>query len=147
MAKSKYYQKQQEQKLSDEETPEKKVKMLFSEPKFYNDLHKPIFEAGKVYELEGAAWIERWKKRGGQVVEDTAGMPEAEQEDGPSTAKLAQENDRKRNAAKAHSGVSANLKTPEASDKSQKTGETVSHEDNTLTSENLGDTKEDTDNL
>lgn len=46
-----------------------KVCMTFSEPKFYTDLSKPIFEAGKVYELEGADWIQRWIKRGGVIVE------------------------------------------------------------------------------
>jgi hypothetical protein len=49
---------------------ELKVLMRFSEHKFYNDLNKPIFEAGKIYELEGAAWIQRWTKRGGEIVEN-----------------------------------------------------------------------------
>lgn len=45
-----------------------KVKMRFSEHKYYTDLEKPIFMAGKVYELEGAEWIHRWLKRGGEIV-------------------------------------------------------------------------------
>lgn len=46
-----------------------KVKMKFSEHKYYNDLNKPLFMAGEVYELEGADWIQRWVKRGGEIVE------------------------------------------------------------------------------
>ena len=55
-----------------------KVKMVFSEHKFYNDLNTPIFEAGKVYELEGAGWIQRWLKRGGNIVEGDFSLPEVE---------------------------------------------------------------------
>lgn len=47
-----------------------KVKMKFKEDKFYKDRHTPVFVAGRVYELEGAAWIQRWLIRGGEIVED-----------------------------------------------------------------------------
>ncbi len=47
----------------------RKVKMTFSESKFYNDLSNPIYGPGKVYELEGEDWIQRWIKRGGTIVE------------------------------------------------------------------------------
>lgn len=47
-----------------------KVLMRFSENKYYNDKEKPIFEKGKVYALEGAGWIQRWIKRGGEVVKE-----------------------------------------------------------------------------
>lgn len=50
----------------------KKTKIVFSEDKFYNDLANPIFVAGKVYEIEGDDWIERWIKRGGTIVQNTA---------------------------------------------------------------------------
>lgn len=50
-----------------------KVKMIFTENKFYNDLKNPIFEANKVYELEGADWIQRWLKRGGAIVDENTG--------------------------------------------------------------------------
>lgn len=52
-----------------------KVKMKFKEDKFYTDRDKPIFEAGKVYELEGADWIQRWLKRGGEIVHDARPAP------------------------------------------------------------------------
>ncbi len=52
-----------------------KAKMLFTEDKFYNDLSNPIFEAGKVYELEGADWIQRWIKRGGAIVDKNTNEP------------------------------------------------------------------------
>lgn len=55
-----------------------KVKMKFSEHKYYNDLNEPIFRAGEVYELEGAEWIQRWLKRGGVIVEGNLEMPSAE---------------------------------------------------------------------
>lgn len=61
-----------------------KVKMKFSEHKYYNDLDKPLFEAGKVYELEGAGWIQRWLKRGGEIVEGSFALPAAD-EPNPST--------------------------------------------------------------
>lgn len=56
-----------------ETAPANKVKMRFTEAKFYNDLGKPMFEAGKIYELEGADWIQRWKNRGGEIVEGEEG--------------------------------------------------------------------------
>lgn len=65
-----------------------KVLMRFSENKIYNDLNKPIFYKGEVYELEGKAWIERWLKRGGEIVEKADGkvqdgaQPESESKDG-----------------------------------------------------------------
>lgn len=55
------------------------VKMKFSEDKYYNDLDKPIFEKDKVYELEGAGWIQRWVKRGGEVVEGEIPFPEQDE--------------------------------------------------------------------
>ena len=45
------------------------VLMKFSEHKYYNDLNSPMFEAHKVYEIAGAEWIQRWIKRGGEIVE------------------------------------------------------------------------------
>lgn len=57
-----------------------KVKMKFSEEKFYNDQTKPMFEAGKVYELEGFDWIQRWLKRGGEIVEELKVKPVPVQE-------------------------------------------------------------------
>jgi hypothetical protein len=51
------------------------VKMRFTEHKYYNDLDKPIFEAGKIYELSGADWIQRWLRRGGEIVEGQLSFP------------------------------------------------------------------------
>lgn len=56
-------------KQAEAESGSKKVLMRFSEDKFYNDSDNPIFEKGKVYELEGKDWIYRWMKRGGEIVE------------------------------------------------------------------------------
>lgn len=52
-----------------------KVKMKFKEHKYYTDKDKPIFYAGKIYELEGADWIQRWLKRGGEIVQDARPAP------------------------------------------------------------------------
>jgi len=60
------------------ETPDSdssKVKMIFTEAKFYNDSENPIFEPNKVYELEGADWIQRWVKRGGAIVDEKTNKP------------------------------------------------------------------------
>lgn len=54
------------------------VKMRFKEHKYYNDLTTPAFYAGEIYELEGAEWIQRWLKRGGEIVEGTLEMPKPE---------------------------------------------------------------------
>lgn len=54
------------------ELKEGEVLMKFSEHKYYTDQDTPIFYAGKTYKLEGAAWIERWLKRGGTIVEGEA---------------------------------------------------------------------------
>ncbi|TXG78097.1 hypothetical protein E6Q11_01700 [Candidatus Dojkabacteria bacterium] len=53
----------------------KKVKMIFKEAKFYNDLANPIFFPNKVYELEGQDWIERWIKRGGAIIDENTNEP------------------------------------------------------------------------
>lgn len=52
-----------------ETLPKGTVLMKFTEHKYYNDLSTPLFYAGKVYELEGADWIQRWLKRGGEIIE------------------------------------------------------------------------------
>lgn len=52
-----------------------KVKMIFKEAKFYNDLETPIFKPGEIYELEGADWIQRWIKRGGAIVDQKTNEP------------------------------------------------------------------------
>ena len=56
----------QEEKQAGEGT---KVFMRFQQHQYFNDLNTPLFEAGKIYELVGAAWIQRWMKRGGEIVE------------------------------------------------------------------------------
>ncbi len=66
-----------------QESAGEKCLMRFKEHKFYNDLANPIFEANKIYELEGKDWIHRWLKRGGEIVEsgkaeDASSMPEPE---------------------------------------------------------------------
>lgn len=61
-----------------------KVIMKFSTHQYYNDLDKPIFLAGKEYELEGADWIQRWLKRGGEIVSGSLPMP-AQEPSAPST--------------------------------------------------------------
>ena len=53
----------------------KKVKMVFSEDKFYNDRENPLFIKGEIYGLEGQDWIERWIKRGGAIVDENTGLP------------------------------------------------------------------------
>jgi len=54
------------------------VKMKFSEDKFYNDFTKAHFEAGKVYEVKGADMIQRWLKRGGEIVSGELTSPKIE---------------------------------------------------------------------
>lgn len=54
-----------------------KVKMIFRENKFYNDLKKPIYLAGVVYEIE-PNMVQRWLKRGGKIVEVPVAKPEVE---------------------------------------------------------------------
>ena len=51
------------------------VKMKFSEDKFYNDPNVPMFQAGKVYDMEGGDWIQRWLKRGGEIVYGEMPLP------------------------------------------------------------------------
>lgn len=60
--------KLEQQQAAAQDSAKQKVLMRFKEHKYYNDLNNPIFDAGKVYELSGAAWIERWIKRGGEIV-------------------------------------------------------------------------------
>ena len=60
-------------KLNDEQV----VKMKFSEDKFYSDPTKVHFEKGKVYEIVGADQIQRWVKRGGEIVSGELSAPEA----------------------------------------------------------------------
>lgn len=66
-----------------------KVKMKFTENKFYNDMNKPMFHAGEVYEMEGVEWIQRWLRRGGIIVEGK--LPETPAVPDPSSVVLAGE--------------------------------------------------------
>lgn len=144
-------------KKENSEDQEKTVKMIFSEPKYYNDQDHPIFEANKVYELQGADWIERWIKRGGRVIEDDneEDLQVAEQKSGPSTAEGAAEYDKKKKFDAQQAGLkkpepladaSGNLKSPAdsrkengadkktpdeatATDNGVQNDETVSHDD------------------
>lgn len=84
--KNKYLSKQVQK--SAEASEEKTVKMIFSEQKFFNNLNEPLFLKGKVYELQGFSWIERWQKRGGKILPSNTDLPHAEQV-APSTAKTA----------------------------------------------------------
>lgn len=54
------------------------VKMKFNEDKFYSDLTVPHFEKGKVYEIKGADQIQRWLKRGGEIVQGGLDIPPQE---------------------------------------------------------------------
>lgn len=61
------------------------VKMRFSEDKFYNDLSVAHFEKGKIYEIHGADQIQRWVKRGGEIVQ---GEIEVSKPDVPNPSEL-----------------------------------------------------------
>ena len=72
--------KNQNKKKSDNQNSEKSlqsnvVKMRFKEAKFYNDLSKPLYLPGEVYQIEGADMIQRWLKRGGEIVEGKLEQP------------------------------------------------------------------------
>lgn len=56
-------------KLKEREDAGQVVKMRFSEDKFYNDLSVAHFEKGKIYDIHGADQIQRWVKRGGEIVQ------------------------------------------------------------------------------
>lgn len=45
-----------------------KAKMRFTEDKYYSDPNVVHFEKGKVYEVCGQDMINRWLKRGGEIV-------------------------------------------------------------------------------
>ena len=68
---------QQVQAKKDQDS-EQVVKMKFKEDKFYNDQTVPYYEKGKVYEVRGADMIQRWLKRGGEIVEGELEFPEHE---------------------------------------------------------------------
>ena len=61
------------------------VQMKFSEDKFYNDLTKPYFEKGKIYKVEGGDQIQRWLKRGGEIVSGELPLPARDE---PSPSKI-----------------------------------------------------------
>lgn len=69
MGKNKKNQKIQEREIKKQEDAKQKVVMVFKEDKFYNDLSVPHFKAGEKYVIEGADQIQRWLKRGGDIVE------------------------------------------------------------------------------
>lgn len=51
------------------------VKMVFKEDKYYNDLNEPKYRAGIVYDIIGSDQIQRWLKRGGEIVEGQLEFP------------------------------------------------------------------------
>lgn len=74
--KNKKLEKSAAQQEAKELAVKDKVLMRFSENKYYNDLENPIFEKGKTYVLEGAGWIQRWLKRGGEILDQAEGKAE-----------------------------------------------------------------------
>jgi hypothetical protein len=60
-----------------EASKEQVVKMRFKENKFYNNPNEIHFEKDKIYEIKGAGLIQRWLKRGGEIVEGELEFPEA----------------------------------------------------------------------
>lgn len=63
-----------------------KVKMSFTEHKYYNDLNNPLYLAGEVYEIEDNM-VERWLKRGGKIV---SGEIKLAKQDEPNPSKIVQ---------------------------------------------------------
>lgn len=60
-------------KIQKKELNKKTVNIIFDKDMFYNDLSTPMFVANKVYEIENTpAWVARWVKRGGVLVDDSA---------------------------------------------------------------------------
>lgn len=53
------------------------VKMKFPRDMYYNDMNVPLYNAGKVYEIEDSM-VTRWIKRGGEIVEDEKPQPKVE---------------------------------------------------------------------
>lgn len=56
------------------------VKMRFPRDMFYNDPTVALYEAGKVYTIEGADMVQRWLKRGGVIVEGELVFPKPKEE-------------------------------------------------------------------
>jgi hypothetical protein len=52
------------------------VKMKFKEDKFYNNPFVAHFEKDKIYEVRGGDMIQRWLKRGGEIVQGELEVPE-----------------------------------------------------------------------
>lgn len=60
----------------------KTKKMKFFADKFYNDLNKPLYLAGQIYDVP-EDMVARWQKRGGVLVEDIPTLPTKAEEPAP----------------------------------------------------------------
>lgn len=69
-------QRNQEKAQAREKADQQSVVMKFKDNKFYNDQEKPLYEAGKEYRIQGADMIQRWLKRGGEIVGGELEMPD-----------------------------------------------------------------------
>lgn len=78
MSKKKKFEKLQVEEVVMGSEVEQIVKMKFKEDKFYTDRSKPYFEKGKIYEVKGTDQIQRWLKRGGEIVEGELKYPKTE---------------------------------------------------------------------
>lgn len=69
---------------------EKTQKMIFGEDKFYNNPNEPIYLKGMVYDVP-SSMVDRWLKRGGQLVGDKAAPKKEEVPQDQQPAKGAEE--------------------------------------------------------
>lgn len=77
---SKKEDKARERAQTAKENSQKKAKMRFTSDMFYNDPTIPKYVSGEVAEIVGGDMIQRWLKRGAEIVDDKTpvGKPEAD---------------------------------------------------------------------
>lgn len=82
MSNQKEAKRLRDEKLIKDENAIKPVRMKFGVDMYYNDLSTPLYQAGKVYEIEGRM-IARWMKRGGEIVDEPVSEQPKVQEQKP----------------------------------------------------------------
>lgn len=109
--------KEKERKMKEEIARRPKVKMRFPRDMYYNDLNNPIYRKGEIYEIE-PQMVERWVKRGGEIVTGAKVEPKRPTPPAPGPSKEPAKGGANKEPVEGSGEKSEDESKPESSEKS-----------------------------